>query len=154
MAGLFHGAACVRYIRSMKSMPTLLANPLTTALVVDDDTFSRAIALKVLASLGFTECAVAQDGVEGLRSLSHMACEPQLILCDIFMPNKDGIEFLDALAKRGFLGQVVLVSGGDPVMLEVAEKLASYGGLNVTATIAKPLDRDQLAQAIGVALVA
>jgi CheY-like chemotaxis protein len=154
MTGFFYCIACVRYIPRMKSVTNPLVNPLTVALVVDDDAFSRAIAQRVLHSLGFTDCAVAQDGVEGLRILSQMARMPELILCDIFMPNKDGIEFLDALARRGFQGQVVLISGGDPVMLDVAERLASYGGLNVSATITKPLDLEQLASALGISLAA
>ena len=152
MCGLLSRVACIRYIYGMKIAPNLLTNRLTTALVVDDDAFSRAIAQRVLNSLGVTGCAVAQDGEEGLHILSHMAQAPDLILCDIFMPNKDGIEFLDALAQSKFQGQVVLVSGGDPTMLEVAEKLGTHGGLNVTATLIKPLDREQLAHALGIKL--
>ena len=136
----------------MESVPDLLANPLKTALVVDDDPFSLAIAQRALNKLGFAECVVAEDGDEGLRILAQMAPAPDLILCDIFMPNKDGIEFLDALAQSKFQGQVVLVSGGDPTMLEVAEKLGTHGGLNVTATLIKPLDREQLAHALGIKL--
>jgi CheY-like chemotaxis protein len=136
-------------------MPSLNALPvksLKTALIVDDDAFSQALAHRVLSSLGFTECAVAQDGEEGLRCLSQMADLPTVILCDIFMPNKDGIEFLVALGKRGFPGQVVLVSGGDPVMLDLAETLGNHGGLHVVATLSKPLDRQQLAQVLGITL--
>jgi CheY-like chemotaxis protein len=138
----------------MKSAPDLLANPLKTALVVDDDPFSLAIAQRALKKLGFAECVVAEDGAEGLRFLAQMACAPDLILCDIFMPNKDGIEFLDALAKLRYQGQVVLVSGGRTAMLEMAGLLARTGGLNVTAKITKPLDQEQLAQALGLSPVA
>ena len=141
-----------RYSAPMLAENALPMKSLITALIVDDDAFSQALAQRILSNLGFAECVVAQDGEDGLRCLSHMADLPTVILCDIFMPNKDGIEFLDELGKRGFPGQVVLVSGGDPVMLEVAEKLGSYGGLHVVATLTKPLDREQLAQALGIKL--
>jgi CheY-like chemotaxis protein len=138
----------------MKFVPDLLANPLKTALVVDDDAFSVAIAQRVLNKLGFAECVVAEDGADGLRFFAQMARAPDLILCDIFMPNIDGIEFLDALAKLHYKGQVVLISGGRAAMLEMAGLLAHTGGLNVTAKISKPLDQEQLAQALGLSPVA
>ena len=141
-----------RYSAPMLAENALPMKSLITALIVDDDAFSQALAQRILSNLGFAECVVAQDGEEGLHILSHMAQAPDLILCDIFMPNKDGIEFLDALAQSKFQGQVVLVSGGDPTMLEVAEKLGTHGGLNVTATLIKPLDREQLAHALGIKL--
>jgi YesN/AraC family two-component response regulator len=65
------------------------------------------------------------------------------------MPNKDGFEFLTELAKRRYAGKVVLISGGDSFMLDVAEQLATADGLQVSAKITKPLDQHQLAEALG-----
>jgi len=133
----------------MNAVNTPTPNAQRTALVVEDDAFSQAIAQRALRNLGFAECYVASDGQEGLRVLAGMARSPDLILCDIYMPNKDGIEFLAEVAKRRYPGKVVLVSGGDGAMLAIAQQLATYGGLNVVAKITKPLDSDQLADAIG-----
>lgn len=133
----------------MNAAPTPTANAYATALVVDDDAFSRAIAERGLRKLGFTACHVAADGQEGLRILEKLECAPDLILCDIFMPNKDGIELLAELAKRRYPGKVVLISGGQGLMLGVAHQLATSGGLHVAAKLAKPLDLDLLADALG-----
>jgi CheY-like chemotaxis protein len=121
----------------------------STAMVVDDDAFSLAVAQRALRNLGFTECCLATDGQEGLRILAGLDRAPDLILCDIFMPNKDGFEFLTELAKRRYAGKVVLISGGDSFMLDVAEQLATADGLQVSAKITKPLDQHQLAEALG-----
>ncbi len=118
-------------------------------MVVDDDAFSRAIAERGLGKLGFTECHVAADGQQGVRILARLERAPDLILCDIFMPNKDGIEFLDELATRRYPGQVVLITGGDGLMLDVAHQLATACGLQVVAKLTKPLDLDLLANALG-----
>jgi CheY-like chemotaxis protein len=138
----------------MNSLNTPVAPSLFTALVVDDDTFSQAVAQRALHKLGIDACEMACDGAEGLRMLARNQPAPDLIICDIYMPNKDGIEFLDALAKLQYEGLVVLTSGGQQLMLEVAERLASFGGLNVTGKITKPLDHQQLAMALGLSPVA
>lgn len=138
-----------RYSGPMQSVKSLSVKPLSSALVVDDDAFSVAIAQRALRQLGCVECAVAHDGVEGLHVLSRMERAPDLILCDIFMPQKDGIEFLDELAKLRYPGLVVLVSGGQLLMLDIAERLSINGGLNVAAKMTKPLDVEQLSMALG-----
>jgi CheY-like chemotaxis protein len=151
MAGLFCAPLGNRYSCPMHFMKSQSVKTPSSALVVDDDPFSVAIAQRVLRKLGFDECAVAHDGVEGLHVLSQMERAPDLILCDIFMPNKDGIEFLEALAKQRYQGQVVVVSGGQRLMLDIAERLSINGGLNVAAKMTKPLDFQQLSLALGIA---
>ncbi len=128
---------------------TPVALAFSTALVVDDDPFSQAVAQRGLGKLGIEACEVASDGAQGLRVLAGMQPPPDLIICDIFMPNKDGIEFLDALAKLRYQGLVVLTSGGQALMLEIAERLAVFGGLKVVGKLVKPLDHRLLAQALG-----
>ena len=129
-------------------MNVSIQTSLFTALVVDDDAFSQAIAKRLLVKLGFTQCEAALDGVEGLRIFAEMTRPPDLIICDVFMPQKDGIEFVQELGKLHFQGQLILMSGGDALMMTIAEKLALVAGINVTAKISKPLTQEQLMQAI------
>ncbi|MDD2879344.1 MAG: response regulator [Rhodoferax sp.] len=75
-----------------------------TVLVVDDDEYSQDLARLTLGKLGFTRIQVAQDGKDGLRALDALAQAPDFLICDIFMPNKDGIEFMAELAKRSYRG--------------------------------------------------
>ncbi len=60
-----------------------------TILIIDDD-----LALQHMLSLGLKEAGYkvvgAGDGQEGLYQLTQ--CQPSLVLCDVMMPNIDGIE--------------------------------------------------------------
>ena len=84
----------------------------TTVLVVDDDEYSLYLAVHTLGKLGLYQVQTASDGENGLRTLEVMAQPPDILICDIFMPDKDGIEFVTELATRGYRGGVILNSGG------------------------------------------
>ncbi len=58
-------------------------------LVVDDNRINQKITQKLLESKGFT-CSLASDGVEAISMAKSDTYD--LILMDIHMPNKDGIE--------------------------------------------------------------
>ena len=61
----------------------------------------------------------------------------------VFVPEKDGIEFVGELAKRRYTGGVILVSGGDAQMLALARLIAVTSGLNVLGAFAKPLQQHE-----------
>ena len=86
-------------------------------LVIDDDETCRVLVVAALEQLGIEEVLVADDGLRGLQCYDRMAVKPEAIICDIFMPNMDGIEILTALETRGYQGGIVLVSGADLEML-------------------------------------
>src|SRR5688500_8413668 len=56
-------------------------------LVIDDDFEMRDILTRALVSAGY-EVHVASDGKEGIRLFRDI--EPSVIICDLFMPEKDG----------------------------------------------------------------
>lgn len=63
-------------------------------LVVDDDPDIRTLLRLVLMSSGF-RVVLAEDGDQALRRVAEDL--PDLVLCDILMPNLDGYETLAAL---------------------------------------------------------
>jgi CheY-like chemotaxis protein len=81
----------------------------------------------------------AGDGSQGLQMLRNMQPAPDLMLCDIFMPQKDGIEFVMDLAKLGYQGGLILITGGAPSMMEAAAGIAAASGLRLLGTLQKPL---------------
>jgi CheY-like chemotaxis protein len=119
-----------------------------TVLVVDDDDYSQELACLTLGKLGFTQVQTAADGKAGLRTLDNMPQSPDFVICDIFMPEKDGIEVVAELGTRGYRGGLILVSGGDAQMLSIARNIAVASGLNVLGAFTKPLRLCDLAQAI------
>jgi EAL domain-containing protein (putative c-di-GMP-specific phosphodiesterase class I)/AmiR/NasT family two-component response regulator len=113
-------------------------------LVVDDNTFSLSVVDKALRKIGVREIATAADGREALSHLnSHLT---DVIICDLNMPEMDGIEFLRHLAAADFAGSILLVSGEDRRILDTAEKLAGAHNLNVLGAVEKPIRSSVLAE--------
>lgn len=122
----------------------------TTLLLANDDDYSLKLTSLALEELGLTRLQIARDGRAGLRAMDGMPRPPELIICDVFMPNMDGVEFVIELAKRDFRGGVVLASGRglDCDVLNAACEIAVASGLNVLGTLGKPFKQDALRQAI------
>lgn len=66
-------------------------------LVLDDDAEVRALLEKLLTHDGYQVTAVG-DGLEGLVHLEQD--KPDLVLCDVMMPNLDGLAFTRAIKKN------------------------------------------------------
>ncbi|MCF8168335.1 MAG: response regulator, partial [Rhodoferax sp.] len=84
-----------------------------SVLVVDDDEFAREVLGEMLNQLGVKEILTANDGRVALRVLSSLDPAPNFVICDVFMPDMDGTEFLDHLATRGYSGGIIMLSGVD-----------------------------------------
>lgn len=77
-------------------------------LIVDDDAVQRSDLAEMVASLGF-EVATAADGREALNILESLTAN--VILTDLVMPRKDGIELLKELAARGDRTPIIVLTG-------------------------------------------
>jgi CheY-like chemotaxis protein len=120
-----------------------------SVLIVDDDEFSRAIIRKKLVLLGISNIQEASDGHAGVRALNLMQCPPDFLICDIFMPDMDGIEFVTDLIKRNYPGGLILVTGVMQEVLEAAKLIATTNGIKVLGTFIKPIQQDSLRKAMG-----
>jgi len=117
-----------------------------SVLVVDDDEFSRDVLQEMLQAQGVTQIAMAGNGRIALNTLSDMDGPPDLIVCDVFMPDMDGIEFLSALAQTQYKGSVVLVTGVDIETLSLARDIAAAEGIRLLGSLTKPLRHQELTQ--------
>jgi DNA-binding response OmpR family regulator len=78
-------------------------------LVIDDNDSFRESLRMFLEAAGHQVLGAA-DGREGARLVRQHA--PDLLLCDIFMPRKDGLEMIREL-RHDFPGlRVIVMSGG------------------------------------------
>lgn len=125
------------------------AHSMRTALVVDDDEFTRSCLTEQLTDLGFSQVHTADNGRSGLKLLRQLATTPDVLICDIYMPDMDGIEFLEKLSERGYSGRLMLVSGKDVQTLTLAREIADVGPMAFLGAFLKPLPKDTLAQALG-----
>lgn len=81
---------------------------LSQVLVVDDDQASRNLVKKILEKKEFVFHGAA-SGEEALDFLDIAERLPDLILCDIMMPEMDGIEFCARLSLRPRLEEIPLI---------------------------------------------
>lgn len=119
-----------------------------TALIVDDDAFAVQAMTDALAAAGITQVMSAGDGQLALKRMASLATPPDLLVCDLYMPNMDGVEFLEVLAERDYRGGIIIVTGVDPVLLEPVKVMAQYKSLQVLGAFVKPLRIDDLVRVL------
>jgi len=118
------------------------------ALVVDDDEFMLSFLSDMLRDLGVGDVRTARDGSAGSKACEDAKSLPDVVLCDINMPGTDGFQFMEQIAKRKFGGGVILISGLDSRFVNSASLMAKFHGLNILASIPKPVDRKSLSAAL------
>lgn len=118
-------------------------NPMSI-LLIDDDPFYSQLAVEVLGNLGFDEVAVANDGTAGLDRLNAGDKGYDVIICDLNMPEMNGVEFIRHAAKTKFGGGIILLSGENKRMLETAFGVAKTHDANILGAMSKPINPEQL----------
>jgi len=84
----------------------------TRVLIVDDHDDFRESASALLAAEGFVVVGGAADGAAALAAVEHL--RPDLVLLDVQLPDLDGIEVAELMAKVSDPPRVVLISSRDP----------------------------------------
>ena len=115
-------------------------------LLLDDDRFMLDVLRDMLDSLGAFEVHAEIDARRALDELPRRA--PDLVICDLAMPDMDGIEFLQAAAGQGFRGRVILLSALEDGVRNAATELARALGLQVAGAFRKPVAAEQLRLAV------
>jgi EAL domain-containing protein (putative c-di-GMP-specific phosphodiesterase class I) len=111
---------------------------LLSALVVEDDPVFAALCETMLADAGAGQVAVALNERQ-FESCLREGMPVNLVLLDLNMPRLDGLAAMRKLAVAGYTGQIGLISGSDPAVLESSARLAGILNLRLTGTVAKPL---------------
>jgi len=110
-------------------------------LIVDDSSTMRKIVTRSLrqAGLDFDQILEAGDGVEALKALE--AEKVDIILCDINMPNMDGLQLLAQIKAnpQWQAVQVVMITteGNQARVMEAV-------GLGAAGYVRKPFTADQI----------
>src|SRR5574344_675933 len=105
-------------------------------LIVDDERAIRNSLGEILTDEGY-EVDTAEDGVIALQMVETDSYD--VILCDIKMPNMDGIEVLAKLKEMGVDSSIVMISGhGD---IETAVECIKGGAFDF---VQKPLDLNRI----------
>ncbi len=117
-------------------------------LLLDDDKFTLELVGDMLLELGVAEVIRAENGEQGLAILAGLSSQPDILICDLSMPEMDGVGFLMHLGMQGYVGDVILISGAQRHLLSGMDMYSSKLGLIPLGTLAKPIARDELASVI------
>jgi len=113
-------------------------------LVIDDEPVVREAVRRVLEADGL-HVATADDATSGLRHPALAAC--RLVLCDVMLPDRSGIDVLRELAHARPDLPVVLITGyATP---DLAERAREAGA---AAFLAKPFEAFELTECVRRAL--
>jgi DNA-binding response OmpR family regulator len=122
--------------------PNIAAMGSTNRLLIVDDQPGVTGVLEVTAiRLGF-KVLVIHDTDEFEKALQTFS--PTIVLLDIAMPGRDGVELIGHLARNNYPGQVVVMSGADPLYIQMSSTIAKRRGLRLAGTLLKPFRRQQV----------
>jgi DNA-binding NtrC family response regulator len=112
-------------------------------LVIEDDNSFRKVLVTMLERAGY-EVMQAENGNDALKHCQSF--QPDLVLTDIIMPDKEGLETIQELLNLCPNMKIIAMSGGGRFgpnsYLPLAEKLGAK------KTLQKPFLRDELLSTI------
>lgn len=113
-------------------------------LLVDDEPFIRTMTARMLADFGCTQFVEVGNGREALAVLDRDDSHIDLILCDLSMPDMDGVEIVRHLGARKDCPPFAFLSGAESGALRAAEALARAYRLEVLGCLPKPTSKAAL----------
>lgn len=116
---------------------------MASILVVDDDPTVRMIAGEILTAAGH-EVSEAGDGEEALRKVAETPFD--LVVLDMLMPNKDGLETIADLRGRRPRMRILAISSGGRMDPGQLLRMALVFGAD--ETMAKPLRSEVLTETV------
>ncbi|HAY13898.1 MAG TPA: response regulator [Fimbriimonadaceae bacterium] len=112
-------------------------------IIADDDPIIRLDVKQMLHKLGFEVVAEAEDGAVAVDLARRL--EPDVVVLDVKMPVKDGIDAAREITDEGIAPTVLLTAYSDQELIVRAQEAGVYGYL------VKPFNPSHLAPAIQVA---
>lgn len=116
-------------------------------LIADDSMFMRKRLNDILTGEGHEVVAEAEDGNEAINLFG--ALQPELVMLDITMPERNGMGALNHIMATAPEARVIMCSalGEETVVKECIDTGAK-------AFVVKPFDPDEVVSAVGEALAA
>jgi DNA-binding NtrC family response regulator len=115
-------------------------------LLIDDEEQMRFLLTRMLTRDGH-EVFLAQDGEEGVQS--YYQVNPDLVITDIIMPKKDGLEVIAEILATHPTQPIIAMSGGRRILAAELEHVKAIG---TKGMLQKPFALQQLQELISVAL--
>lgn len=117
---------------------------MSSILLVEDDTDLSEMLTRVLTIAGY-EVWEATGGAMAEETYDQI--HPDLVITDLFMPEKDGIELIVNLRRKDAGVKILAISGGAG-KIKADYQLVIARKLGAQQTLAKPFSNDQLLEAV------
>jgi two-component system, OmpR family, response regulator MtrA len=110
-------------------------------LVIDDQTGITKVVELIARQLGLNARALNSSSQ---ATEEFIAFKPDVVMLDMIMPEKDGIDVLNEILLTGIPVKVVLTSGFSDSYLRLAEGVARFHAINNVSILRKPFRREEL----------
>ena len=110
-------------------------------LVIDDQTGITKVVELIARQIGLTARAL-NSSAEATEVF--IAFKPDVVILDMIMPEKDGIDVLNEILLTGIPVKVVLTSGFSDSYLRLAEGVAKFHDNENVSVLRKPFRREEL----------
>lgn len=112
-------------------------------IIVDDEPLICEMLEEVLTGAGY-EVVCAMDGRKAAKLMQEASFD--LVITDILMPEKDGLETIEAVRKNHPDAKIIAISGGSPI--RETDLLGWASGLGAAYTFQKPVACEELLAAV------
>lgn len=114
-------------------------------LVVEDDHFQRRMIVRMLHTLNVLSVCDADNGKQALEIIRKQSDDPvDIVICDLNMPEMDGLEFLRYLGQEHHNISIIIISALGNKLLTSAGRMTKMYGVKLLGAIEKPILPDQL----------
>lgn len=111
--------------------------------VLDDDDIILDVTQAMLENMGVGNVVIHTSARAALATLD-MHNPLQVLLCDLNMPELDGVEVIRYLGQSSFAGAVIVLSGEDARTLQTVVNMGRAYHLRLLGALGKPIDRQAL----------
>jgi two-component system response regulator MtrA len=110
-------------------------------LVIDDQSGITRVVELIAKQLGLTARSL---NTSSEATDVFIAFKPDVVMLDMIMPEKDGIDVLNEILLTGIPVKVILTSGFSDSYLRLAEGVAKFHANDHVSILRKPFRRDEL----------
>lgn len=112
-----------------------------SVLVVEDDNFQRQMVIKMLQSISIVR-SIKQAG-NGKGALEIIRSEKEkpidIVICDLNMPEMDGLEFLRHLGEERHSISIIIISALNGRLVQSAGRMTRMYGVKLLGAVEKPV---------------
>ena len=112
-------------------------------LVIEDDAIQRQSSISMLAKITNASLYGVKNSKQALEYLAQEN-KPDLIICDLNMPEIDGLEFLRLISKYNLKTTIILSGYTELDVFTSVQQMAIHYGLKHISTLKKPVSPGKL----------